>query len=122
LKCLEHMTRNAFLVYWCNEGLESVIPITEYEQWDAMNTFRALKNEKTLRNPLWTMLQHMTLRAKFNTQRHYELYAIECDTEISKEDLEAMFEQDPQSSADLIRSRGIQIYSDRVNSNVVKIV
>ena len=32
------MTTNAYLVYWCNEGLESVVPITQYEPIDVENT------------------------------------------------------------------------------------
>ena len=55
------MTTNAYLVYWCEEGLESVVPITEYEQWDRDNTFRVLNNQETARNPLNQMIQNMLL-------------------------------------------------------------
>ena len=107
------MTTNAYLVYWCEEGLESVVPITEYEQWDRDNTFRVLNNQETVRNPLNQMIQNMMLRARVNSQRHYELYAIDCDNSIDKTDIEQMFEDDPQSAADLFRSRGHRLYSDR---------
>ena len=89
------MTTNAYLVYWCEEGLESVVPITEYEQWDRDNTFRVLNNQETVRNPLNQMIQNMILRAQVNAQRHYELYAIDCDHSIQKLDIEQMFEDDP---------------------------
>jgi len=46
------MTTNAYLIYWCEEGLESVIPITKYEQWDRDNTFRILNNEDPVRRSL----------------------------------------------------------------------
>jgi len=115
------MTTNAYLVYWCEEGLESVIPITEYKQWDRDNTFKVLNNQETVRNPLNQMIQNMILRAKFNGQRHYELYAIDCQDTISKEDIEQMFEKDPQAAADLFRSRGHRLYSDRAEKNRVKI-
>ena len=65
------MTTNAFLVYWCEEGLESVIPITEYEQWDRDNVFRALSDQPIERNPINGLIQNMILRARFNSQRHY---------------------------------------------------
>jgi hypothetical protein len=116
------MTTNAYLVYWCNEGLESVVPITEYEQIDVENTFRILKDEDKIRNPMYDIIQKMIMRGRFNPQRHYELYAIDCSVDIDKEDLETMFESDPQSAADLIRSRGLKIYSDRARENRVKIV
>ena len=115
------MTTNAYLVYWCEEGLESVIPITEYEQWDSENTFRVLNNQEPVRNPLNQRIQNMMLRARVNSQRHYELYAIECDHSIQKADIEQMFEDDPQTAAELFRSRGHRLYSDRAEKNRVRI-
>jgi hypothetical protein len=115
------MTTNAYLVYWCEEGLESVVPITEYEHCDRDNTFRVLNDQETVRNPLNQMIQNMMLRARVNSQRHYELYAIDCDNSIDKTDIEQMFETDPQSAADLFRSRGHRLYSDRAEKNRVKI-
>ena len=115
------MTTNAYLVYWCEEGLESVIPITEYEQWDRDNTFRVLNNQEPARNPLNQMIQNMLLRARVNNQRHYELYAIDCDTSVSKEDIAQMFETDPQTAAELFRNRGHRLYSDRAEKNRIRI-
>lgn len=115
------MTTNAYLVYWCEEGLESVIPITEYEQWDRDNTFKVLSNQETVRNPLNQLIQNMMLRARFNEQRHYELYAVDCDSTINKTDIEQIFADDPQAAADLFRSRGHRLYSDRAEKNRVRI-
>ncbi len=115
------MTTNAYLVYWCEEGLESVVPITEYEHIDRDNTFRVLNNQDPVRNPVYTLVQSMILRAQVNAHRHYELYAIDCDHSISKQDIEQMFETDPQSAANLFRSRGHSMYSNRAVKNRVKI-
>lgn len=115
------MTTNAYLVYWCEEGLESVVPITEYEPIDAENTFRILNNQEPVRNPLNNIIQHMIIRAQVNAQRHYELYAIDCDNTINKEDIEKMFETDPQAAADLFRSRGHKMYCHRAVKNRVRI-
>lgn len=115
------MTTNAYLIYWCSEGLESVVPITEYEPIDMENTFRILNNQETIRNPMNGIIQMMMLRARVNGQRHYELYAIDCVESITKEDLEQMFEDDPEAAADLIRSRGVKVFSDRAVKNRVKI-
>lgn len=116
------MTTNAYLIYWCNEGLESIVPITEYEQVDIENTFRILNDQEVARNPMYSIIQMMIMRGRFNPQRHYELYAIDCSEGITKEDLETMFESDPQSAADLIRDKGLKVYSDRAQENKVKIV
>jgi hypothetical protein len=62
------------------------------------------------------------LRGRYNNQRHYELYAIDCEKNITKKDIEQMFEDDPQSAADLIRERGVRVFSDRVDRNRVQIV
>ena len=115
------MTTNAYLVYWCEEGLESIIPITQYEHWDAENTFRILNDQEPVRNPMNGVLQGMLLRARVNSQRHYELYAIDCDASITKEDLEQMFENSPQTAAELIRDRGHKLYSDRAVTDRVRI-
>lgn len=116
------MTTNAYLIYWCNEGLESITPITEYEHWDRDNTFRVLNNEEAVRNPMTGMIQHMMLRSRFNPQRNYELYAIDCEESITKEDLESMFEDDPQAAADLIRQRGHKVFSNRSENARIRIV
>jgi len=116
------MTTNAYLVYWCSEGLESVVPITQYEHIDTENTFRILSNQDPIRNPMYSIIQMMILRGRVNGQRHYELYAIDCDKTITKENLEQMFEDDPQAAADLIRSQGVKVFSDRAVKNRVKIV
>ncbi len=115
------MTTNAYLVYWCNEGLESVIPIGHYEQIDVENTFRILSNKDPVRSPVNTIIQGMLLRARFNTQRHYELYAITCDPGITGGDIESMFRASPQSSAETIRRIGVKLWSDRINTDRIVI-
>jgi hypothetical protein len=116
------MTTNAYLVYWCNEGLESVVPITEYEHIDAENTFRILNDEPPVRNPMYGIIQMMMIRGRMNSQRHYELYAIDCTEGITEEDIRSMFDNDPQTAADLVRSKGVKVYGERAGSNRVKIV
>ena len=116
------MTTNAYLVYWCSEGLESVVPISQYEPIDVENTFRILNDQEPVRNPMNSIIQMMMLRGRMNGQRHYELYAIDCVDGITKEDLEQMFEDNPQAAADLIRNRGVKVFSDRAYENKVKIV
>lgn len=114
------MTTNAYLVYWCNEGLEGVVPIGQYEQVDIENTFRVLSNQGTIRNPVYDIVQKMILRG-INSQRHYELYAITTDDTITQIDIENMFDNDPQGSADTVRRMGHRLYSDRVKTNNVLI-
>jgi arsenate reductase-like glutaredoxin family protein len=62
------------------------------------------------------------LRARYNSQRHYEIYTVNMDESISEQDIRDMFETSPQGMADLIRERGHKMYSDRVDQKQVKIV
>jgi hypothetical protein len=102
---------NLFLVSWDCTGLEAVINITDYEK---ETTWATLKNADPPVK-LGSMVNHLMLRARANSQRHYEIYTMNVEEGISDEDIRGMFEQDPQGSADLIRDRGNKIYSDREN-------
>jgi hypothetical protein len=109
---------NLFLVSWDCQGLEAVINITDYEK---ETTWATLKNEDPPVR-LGSMVNHLMLRARANSQRHYEIYTMNVEEGISDEDIRGMFESDPQGSADLIRDRGNKIYSDRENLVDRKIV
>ena len=109
-------TTNAYVIIWCSTGLESVIPIGQYELIDRENTFRILSDADPLSNPLNHIISTSVIRARYNSQRHYEIYAIEAHDGITERDIETMFENNPQASADLVRNIGHKIYSDRINA------
>lgn len=111
------MTTNAYIFAWDQTGIESIIPITQYEEWDKKNTWNALINQPTERNPLTSIVQSLVLRARYNPQRHYEIYAIDCDFDIDEKEWRKIWEENPQGTADLIRSRGEKLYSDRADRN-----
>jgi hypothetical protein len=101
-----NVTGDRFLVMWCNEGLETLINITKNEQ---ENIIAVLKDEPIQHtNPI----QYMILRARYNHQRHYEIYVF--DSELDEEDIRSMFESSPQVIVDAIREVGHKLYSDRV--------
>ena len=91
---------------WDCNGLECIFDISDMEG-DAM--IAGLKNEpfKTPFN-----ISMMMMRARFNSQRSYEIYTFEVEGEISKDDMIEMFEDNPQYFADLIREKGNKLYSD----------
>lgn len=99
-------TVDQFIVMWDMYGLESIVNVSEGERWAVVS---ALKGEKIQwSNPI----QYMILRARFNSQRHYEIYVFE--SEIDKDELIKLFKDNPQLMADTIRRIGQQLYSDRV--------
>ena len=98
-----------FVVSWCCEGLEGIIPVSQLEREE---TF-ALLQGKTITDYASHAVNSMLLRARFNPQRFYEVYAISAQAGITAEDIEGMFNADPQCAADLIRERGQKLFSDR---------
>lgn len=110
---------NLFIMAWDCNGLEAVINVTEYEKEMTWATLQ----DKDAPVKLGSMVNHLMLRARANSQRHYEIYTMMAVDGITDEDIRTMFEQDPQGSADLIRDRGNKIYSDRYNEgDKIKIV
>lgn len=107
------MTCNAFIFSWDMHGIESIIPITQYEHWDKQNLIKMLSDRPTERNPLNSIVRNLILRAQFNQQRHYEIYAVECHAELDEKFWWTQWEEQPQFTADLIRERGHKLYSNR---------
>ena len=115
---------NTYIISWDQTGLEAVVDITEniargndFERekiWDLIKDPNCTPHNEWVRE-VNHMVSMMMLRARYNPQRHYEIYSINTDAGIAKEDLVQMFEDSPQTSADLIRERGQKLYSDRAN-------
>jgi hypothetical protein len=105
-------------------GLEALINVTqiekEHEAWEKENIFRILKEQNQTVKPAHVPLEMMILRAKVNSQRHYEIYAF--DSELSEEDIRETFETSPQVIVDAIRNVGHKFYSDRTNNKLQVIV
>jgi len=110
-----------FVAMWDMNGLESLLNVTqiekEHKQWEKENICRILKEEKTAVKPAHVPLDIMIMRAKFNSQRHYEIYAF--DSELSEQDISKTFETSPQVMVDAIRRIGHKFYSDRATQSAV---
>jgi len=103
-----------FAIMWDCRGLEAVARVPN----PADTTFALLKGQEPPRPP---NIMHWQLRARYNTQRHYEIYIITATPGIDEDDIREMFDANPQSAADTIRRIGYQYYSDRVQENRVVI-
>jgi hypothetical protein len=96
---------------WCTSGLETLINVTENERQIIVAT---LKDEPIVHN---NPMQMMILRARFNSQRHYEIYIF--DSELAEQEILDLFEFTPQVIVDAIRRVGHELYSDRAPSDTV---
>lgn len=113
-----------FIAMWDMTGLECLINVSkiekEHEQWEKENIFRILKEENKTLKPANVPLDQMIMRARYNSQRHYEIYAF--DSEISEQDIRETFESNPQVMVDAIRNVGYKFYSDRADKRKQVIV
>jgi hypothetical protein len=114
---------NTFIISWDMTGLKAVVDITQDlaagELRDQEVLFDILKDpEANHGNEPWRkiskIIQSMTLLARANTQRHYEIYSIQTVDDIDRATLERLFEDNPQAAAELIRDLGTKLYSDRI--------
>jgi len=106
-----------FLIVWDNIGLECCIDVTEDQQ---RRMWQTLKGEPVSETAV-PNYNHLLLRARVNSQRHYEIYSVEATDGITAEDIRAMFETSPQTAADTIRRLGHCLHSDRAQKNRVLI-
>jgi hypothetical protein len=113
------MTTNAFLFSWDCNGVEAIVPISQYEHINRENTMRILKEETPLSNPLNTIIRSLILRAQFNPQRSYEIYAVDCDSSLDEAFWKQQWSSNPQFTADLIREKGHKLYSNRATTSKV---
>lgn len=107
------MTKNAFIFSWDMYGIESIVPITQYEHWDKDNLIRILKDENVQPNPLNGIVRSLVLRAHVNPQRSYEIYAVDCDETMDMLFWKRQWEDFPQQTAEILRERGHKIFSSR---------
>ena len=115
------MTKNAFIFVWDEFGIESIIPITKYEEVDKLNTWARIKGEDPIRNPLDTIIRNLLMRARFNNQRAYEIYAVDCNPEFTESYWQDQWNTYPQECANIVREKGEKLYSNRSKDIGVKI-
>jgi hypothetical protein len=74
-----------------------------------------------LKSKISNAISFLMLRARYNSQRHYEIYSVPVSDDITEQDIRELFDLDPQNAAELMRGRGHKMYSARVDKNIVKI-
>jgi hypothetical protein len=115
------MTKNAYLFMWNCHGIESIVPITQYEDQSKLDMWKILKGEPIGKNPIDDIIGAMTMRARFNPERSYEVYAMDCEEGITQEDLFDLWDNSPQYAADLTREKGVCMFSNRNKHRPIQI-
>lgn len=95
-----------WLLSWDQTGLETIVLVYD-PQWllESLATGQLPRPEVNVRNVI--------LRAQANQQRHYEVYAINFDYDMTEGDILEFYKQSPQNFVDLVRDRGHVMHSDR---------
>lgn len=115
---------NSFLAVWDMLGLESIFSIDDamdqVENYEKDKVWKALKDEPIGKKPNPIPLQMLIMRARYNSQRSYEIYSF--NTTMSEREVREFFADDPQTIVDWIRENGNKIYSDYVKQEKKVIV
>ena len=106
---------------WNCYGIEAIVPITEYEDQSKLDAWNILKGEAPGKNPLDDILGSMMMRARFNADRSYEIYAMDFAEGITRENLLEFWDSLPQQAADLIRERGVCMFTNRKMNRTIQI-
>ena len=110
---------NSFLVVWDMLGLESIFSIddamAEVENYEKDKVWKTLKEEPIGKKPNPIPLQLLIMRARYNSQRSYEIYSF--NTTMSEREIRKIFAEDPQPIVEWIRENGNKIYSDYVKQD-----
>ena len=116
---------NSFLVVWDMLGLESIFSINdamaEIENYEKDKVWKTLKGEHVSgKKPNPIPLQMLIMRARYNSQRSYEIYSF--NTTMTEREVRKIFAEDPQPIVEWIRENGNKIYSDYVKQERKMIV
>ena len=106
----EQEEHQKFLLFWDIFGLESAVNLDRAVQ---RRTEAVLKGEQPTDPDIGELINMFKMRAQFNTDRQYELYAIGLPAHLTQDCIHDMFEQNPQGMVDLVRSRGVKLMSNR---------
>jgi hypothetical protein len=103
------------LAMWDRDGFETLQDITAKhpDNFEKGQVIDILKGNEPQSNPIGKQVHVMTLRARYNSQRCYEIYVFTTEDSIEFKDIEDWMIADPQSLVEWIRKNHYsKIYSD----------
>jgi hypothetical protein len=96
---------------WDENGFETIVDMSSWERESLLNTIAGKQLSKPPVN-----LQAMTMRARFNPQRAYEIWTFNTEESLDEDTLWSYAEDNPQGLVDMIRDRGKQLYANSKNA------
>lgn len=101
---------DTYIIMWDSLGLEYIANVSAMER-AAIDDVLHDRTARTI--PLNSLL----LRARFNSQRNYEIYMVE--SEMTEDEIIAHFDSDPQSIVDAIRRVGKKVFGEGIGDGAV---
>ena len=108
------MSDTIALMWDCN-GLEAAVNVNDIQR---QRTWAVLQGKSGREVPAPPNLMMWRLRAQANPQRHYEIYLVSVEPDVTVTDVCAAFRSAPQEMADTVRRIGHRYYSDRAPEQV----
>jgi hypothetical protein len=96
-----------YICMWDERGFETIKDCTKWERETFLNTIAG--KELT---PAPVNLQAMMMRARFNPQRHYEIWTFNTEESLDEDTLWSYADSNPQALVDMIRERGKRLYGE----------
>ena len=96
-----------YICMWDENGFETLKDCSSWERESLLNTIAGKELSKPPVN-----LQALTMRARFNPQRNYEIYTFNTTEELDEETLWRYADENPQALVDMIRDRGKRLYGE----------
>lgn len=113
-----------YIAMWDMNGLECLFNVSkeidQHEAHEKAKVWNTLKGVKTPDRKSTIPLQQMIIRARYNSQRQYEIYQFVSN--MDEDDIKDVFENSPQTIVNFIRKHGQKIYSDYIKQEERTIV
>lgn len=110
-----------WLAFWCNEGLECLLNVSEFIDKSKNELAEKIKTGKdphiSAEKELNSIINSMSFRGRFNPERHYELYTFNANADMTEKTLKEWFDTAPQSAVDWIRKNGNPIIKKTVSTS-----
>jgi hypothetical protein len=100
--------QHKFLVMWNRDGLQYVGDQTRINGEQIWDRIRCAESH------WYPDVMHLRTIAQRQPHLHFEIWEFITDPGITEDHIKQIFEQNPQKSADLVRSLGQCLYSDRI--------
>ena len=96
-----------YICMWDCNGFETIADCTRWERDSFLNIIAGKELKAAPVN-----LHALTMRARFNPQRNYEIWTFNTEEELDEDTLWQYAEDNPQGLVDMIRERGKKLYGD----------